>query len=83
MDDARLQDIMTQEEQAIAQDFEQGWSTERLTAAEFSWGPQAWLYQLLDSLDAHTRRAFLTRLKTDGVALDALPETLIRRYLAA
>ena len=66
---------MTPEELAIADDFEKGWSEERLDAAEFSWGPG-----LVDVLPHVLAKKITEQAQKDGISDLQVIQTALFEY---
>ncbi|MCP1388526.1 hypothetical protein M5J20_10100 [Corynebacterium sp. TA-R-1] len=68
---------MTPEEIAIAEDFESGWSEERLDHAEVSWGPG-----LLQVLSPDLANKIRERAEQDGTSDLEVIRLALTQYLA-
>ena len=67
---------MTPEEMRTAQDFERGWSDERIRAAEVSWGPG-----LVEMLPAELAQRVQARAREEGTSDLSVIEAAIAHYL--
>ena len=67
---------MTPEEMRTAQDFERGWSDERIRAAEVSWGPG-----LVEMLPSELARRVQARAREEGTSDLSVIEAAIAHYL--
>ena len=69
-------DEVTPEEMRTAQDFERGWSDERIRAAEVSWGPG-----LVDMLPPALAERVQARARAEGTSDLSVIEAAISQYL--
>lgn len=69
-------DEVTPEEMRKAQDFERGWSDERIRAAEVSWGPG-----LVDMLPPALVERVQARAREEGTSDLSIIEAAIAHYL--
>lgn len=69
-------DEVTPEEMRTAQDFERGWSDERIRAAEVSWGPG-----LVEMLPPELAQRVQARARQEGTSDLSVIEAAIAHYL--
>lgn len=67
---------MKSRDEAIADDFERGWSDERLDAAEFSWGPG-----IVEALPRSLSEKLAEQARRDGVSEMAVIRAALDSYL--
>lgn len=73
-----MNENMTPEELAVADDFEAGWSKDRLDNAEFNWG-----VGITDFLPHALSEKLAARAKEEGVSELALISSAVSMYLSA
>jgi len=69
-------DEVTPEEMRTAQDFERGWSDERIRSAEVSWGPG-----LVEMLSPELAQRVQARARQEGTSDLSVIEAAIAHYL--
>ena len=71
---------MTSQEQAIADDFERGWSDERIKAATVTRGPYAFMLDLAQSFPQKDLEALANRAQTKGTTQLNLIIKAVQKY---
>lgn len=69
---------MSAHDEAIADDFERGWSSERIAAAQRAWGPA-----VSDGLPVWLNRQLAERAHAEGRSELGIIQEALTRYLAA